>query len=205
MNGIIDSKSRGSRRSAPNKKTRSKGNNPDTNDPCYMGPVILPKSYMQTHRIKRNFSFTAQVASNGSGVIDVVIGSNPSSYASWSNYANVYHEFRVLGMQVKYSAVKSGTTYVYGPMVYCVDHGPPNSGSLGSMNVAVEHESAVLSNACQDHTIIARLEGYNEASWLSTSVPQSEFYIKFFSNLNTASTTIGQYICTLLVEFRGGV
>ncbi len=205
MTSVVTNSERGNRRRGnQNSQNRSSGRRNSQSDNhmlVYTGPIVLKKSKQEIETHRENFSLTASVTTSAGGVIDISLGSNPNTTASWANSAAIYNEFRVLGMRCDYVPVKASTTYVYGPMATVVDH--QNSGTLSSHNVAATHESYMLFAGSDKWSRDIRMTGGPEDNWLSTSSPVATYYIKFYSDLNTASTVLGRYNLIFLVEFRG--
>jgi len=186
------------------KKKGQKFPTPGPNSLSYNGPIRITPEKSDTHTQTISMNFTGTVASNGSGVIDSSYSSDPSTYSltDWTNLAALYHQYRTLGILVKFHPYNRYThTNVCTPVIALVDRG--SAGTMGSYQVAMSHESAKIVSWEDPWSISARMNGPEESQFLSVSGPQALFWIKFYSDGLSVSTTYGRFFVYVLLEMRG--
>lgn len=166
----------------------------------YKGPVRLPRSGDSARPVKVNGFYNAACTTSAGGVVDVVFGSSPAVLNEWTSWQGLYHEYRVLAIELTYIPVKNISNWAYGVGSTVVDR--QTSAALGSVTAATNHESHVAFQMFNKWTRTARMMGNPDDKWTDISSPISTFYIKCYSSGNSTIQTIGQFFLTYLVEFR---
>jgi len=179
----------------------------------YRGP-IWDGAYHEQRVTRCHLLFaTANLNSTAGGVIATVISSSSVTFSNFAAYANIYDEFRVLGMQLEYFPANrySKTTTVCMPGIGVVDRN--DSTPLSAPSILYESTRQLsLEDPWTDRSeyrgssvpaLHIRMEGAEEAQWLSTGSTAAELYVKLYFSGLTASTTYGVYYVRALVQFRG--
>lgn len=166
----------------------------------YRGPVQLPSSYDSARIIKVNGTYYAAATTSAGGVIDVVFGSSPAVLNEWSSWQGLYHEYRVLAMELKFVPVKNVANWAYGVASTVVDR--QSSASLGGYVAATNHESHQDQQMYNAWKRTARMMGNPDDAWIDISAPVAKYYIKCYSSGNAAIQTIGAFFLKFLLEFR---
>jgi len=171
----------------------------------YKGPIKLKSEKDQALTEILPMNFTGAIASSAGGIIDTNYSSDPSSYglSDWTNFQGLYVEYRVLGVRLEYFPNNryNKSTTVCTPLIVLVDR---EVGTLGGYQVAMSHESATKHSLEDPWIKEARMNGPDEAQWIDTTTsPSSIYYIKFYSDGLSVSTTYGRSFVYLLIEFRG--
>lgn len=166
---------------------------------AYKGPVKLP-NHGQGLTQKINETLQVAATTSGGGAIDLVFGNSPASLADWSSLSGLWHEYRVLAMELHYVPIKQVASWAYGPAHVVVDR--KNSTALGSINAALQHESCEISSMYQEWKRVVKAESVEEDGFVSTSSPTATQYIKVYSSDNATIQTIGRFYLTFLLELR---
>lgn len=168
----------------------------------YSGPIKTPKSSDNRSTYLINLMTSSSITSTGGGVINNVLDNNPSGFGDWSSAAQLFDEYRVLGITVTFMPVNPyNTTRTTRPLISVVDR--DSSGLIGSLAAALNYESARNHDLTKTFTVTARASGPGNMSWVTTASPTATFWVKFYSESLTASTEYGLTKQTILVEFRG--
>jgi hypothetical protein len=169
----------------------------------YKGPISLPQARNETFAIKRNCSKYVALTANGSGVLDVNFASGDvTGITDWSSIQQTYHEYRVLGFEIKYIPYRNYvTTNQFPPLISVVDHS--TNGSLTSYANAVAHESADIHSAWNEIKRVAKMNGSEEAVWTTISTTFSWGWIKLFGTGFANTQPIGGVMVEFLLELRG--
>jgi len=179
--------------------------NPSPLANIYNGPIVSKASKEEADLVTTTLNFTGGIASTAGGQIDSFYSSDPSSYAlaDWTNLVALYHEYRTLGMRVEFFPnnrySKAATTCT--PAIAVVDRG--TSGTLGSYQNAMSHASAKKVSWEDPWMMEARMENVEESQFLPTSGPTALFWIKFYSDGLSVTTTYGRFFVYLLLQMRG--
>ncbi len=189
------------RKSAKKKTLKRSNRRPSENAMIlYKGPVHLPRSGDSARPVKVNGYYYAAATTSGGGVIDVVFGSSPAVLNEWTTWQSLYHEYRVLAIELKYIPVKNVANWSYGIASTVVDR--QTSSALGSITAATNHESHIAFQMYEKWTRTARMMGNPDDKWMDISSPASTFFIKCYSTGNATIQTIGGFFLTYLIEFR---
>ncbi len=193
-----------------NRKVSGRGRTTRTNgaDPVafsrifkYTGPVKLPNHDEAVLTQKVNSSLTVAATTSGAGVIDLVFGNSPASLPDWTSLAAIWHEYRVLAMELHYVPIKQVASWAYGIAHVVVDR--KNSAALGGITAAIQHESCELSTMYSPWKRVIKAQSVEEDGFVSTASPSATQYIKVYSSDNATIQTIGRFYLTYLLELRG--
>jgi hypothetical protein len=168
----------------------------------YNGPIV-PRRFSANKDMRIEvLRLDTELVASGAGILTNVIGSNPASYANWSQYVNVYDEYRVLGLECHYEPYnKYRSAPNQSPMSVVSDRA--DSTALTSYQNALEYSSVSLFNTAQSWTKGVKMSGTEEATFTPIGVGVSSLYIKLYASILTNSTAVGRLTSTVLVQFRG--
>lgn len=144
------------------------------------------------------------VVTDGTGVHAGVYSDDPSGTPDWASYADVFEEYRVLCLQVRFRpqwATGGGTYVQFSPIATAVDRS--DAVALTGYSAAAEFGSMKEHAARQGFTVSAPMNNAEEAIFLPTSSTTARRWIKMYSSVNTASTVVGHAQVMYLVQFRG--
>jgi len=179
--------------------------NPSPNSQTYKGPIITKADKEEADLIVTTLNFTGVIISTVGGVIDSSYSSDPASYAlgDWTNLASNWHEYRVLGMEVKFFPNNrySKAAVVCTPMIACVDR--QSGGTLGSYQVAMDHSSATVVSLEDPWTMVAKMSNAEESQFISTLGTQALYWIKFYADNLSVSANYGRFFVYLRIQLRG--
>lgn len=180
-----------------NSRTKSYTNPAATS---YSGPIMVRGGPQQDNVIELNFANTGIITASVGGAVDLVYGGGGTTSApDWSSAALVWHEYRVLAMELEFMPVSISSTTAY-PLIGTVDRG--SSATLGGYNAAVSHESAKLLPSNRGWRMKANMNGPDESVWTATTTTFSCFWIKVYGDTFVGSQTLGRYIVRYRVQFR---
>ncbi len=184
-----------------NKKPRSNTRSgSDVATPAYRGPIHLPSNMSSTKPVKINSTYYVAATTSGGGVIDVVFGNSPAVLNEWTTWQTLYHEYRVLGMELHYVPIKNVANWAYGIGLSVVDR--ESSSALGSITAATNHESCEIHQMYNTFKRKVLMSGTDEATWKDISTPVAQNFIKVYSSGNATIQTIGGFFLEFLLEFR---
>ncbi len=147
--------------------------------------------------------YSAGISSDGSGTVQTVLSNDPNNSAYWTSIFANYEEYRVLGIRLEYEPyhLTGGSTLTQrAPMVVVTDF--DSSAVLTSYALAKSFSNHKSYRSDQKFTLMAVDENTEGALWnnVNTAAPNSSFWIKFFSNTNTASITLGVITLEYIVQ-----
>jgi hypothetical protein len=182
------------------KSSRKTSGSGDSQAISYNGPIHLPGTLSSVKPIKINSTYYTACTTSAGGVVDVVFGNSPAVLNEWSTWQGLYHEYRVLGMELKYIPIKNVANWAYGFGTSVLDR--ENSSALGSTTAATNHESMIVHQMYNSWSRTAKMSGTDESVWLDVASPAAKFYIKLYSSGNSTIQTIGGFFLEFLLEFR---
>lgn len=172
----------------------------------YTGPIHLRSGGLDQRITRVNLNFSSNAVSSAGGKFDGAwITSQVASCSDWSSFANVYQEYRVVGMEVKWlnrynQTYTSTVTPGFGAMaVYHI----PTVPTAVSIDEVVQNANHKLWNTGKPITMQWRARGTEEMAWTTTASTSSHGGIQVYAEGCTASTLLGCWILTFTVEFRG--
>jgi hypothetical protein len=142
------------------------------------------------------------LTTTGGGVLGNVIPNDPSVCSLWALLAQVYDEYRVLSMRIKFRPNQfNGSAITQTVIASVVDK--DNGAVMASYLVASQYASMVEhpGGTPWSHTLF--IDGVEDAGWKNSSAVVSDQWIKLFSTGNTATTDMGRLTYQFLVQFRG--
>jgi len=144
------------------------------------------------------------LTSNGSGVINLVYNSSPSTAANWTALAGVFDEYRTLAFEVWFEPndqydlpATVGTV----PILTVLDHDNPLP--CASFAQAAQYESVRMHNISRPFRRKMFMSEFAEAQFFNTATPSSSFYLKTYAQNAALSSTFGLVMVTWRVQFRG--
>lgn len=175
----------------------------------YRGPIRLPtQDGLDTRTYRVNLSFSDTLVSDGSGVMSGYINGGAVSLSSdWTAVAELYRDFRVLGIEVRW------VPFYNGSYQSSLAHG---AGAIASVRAAQAAAPADLDSVIQIATwkpmksssptrIHWKMNGIEEAGFSQTSTPsdQNRGGMVWYINGLTDSSQYGTVYYTFLIEARG--
>jgi hypothetical protein len=170
----------------------------------YNGPVSTTKSMRDnTRTMTTMLRYYSTVTTTAGGVINTVYGNAPSSCVDWSNFANCYDEYRVLGFKVHYAPhnIYSKTSQNCQNIITAVDN--DSGGAIASYNAMTAYESAALRSVEKPFNITAKMSGVTQSTFITTAAPVANQWIKFYGDTFANSSIYGAVLIEFLVQFRG--
>lgn len=175
----------------------------------YTGPISTP-AYREASDL-HSFVIALQgtIASSAGGVINTVFDawSQVTSSPTWTNLSASFKECRILAMDVTFlpwNQYSKATTVTTTPIYTVVDR--TNNTPLSSLGDAASNSSCVIKSLENRFTRAVRMDSVDEAQWVlvgSGPSASSRFYIKWYSSGLSNSTTYGEYLTYVVVQFRG--
>lgn len=175
----------------------------------YTGPISSP-AYREASDL-HTFVIPLQgtIASTAGGVINTVFDAwaQVSSSPSWASLSAPFKECRLLAMDVTFlpwNQYSKATTVITTPVYTVVDR--TSSTPLASLSDAASYSSCQIKSLENRFTRAVRMDSVEEAMWVLVSAgpsATSRFYIKYYASGLSNSTTYGEYLTYIVVQFRG--
>ena len=160
---------------------------------------------------------TSAVSNSITGNINTVVSMNPSGSGEWTSMANLYEEFRVLGIRIRLvSKQQFSVTAINDGAVICYDN--TNSTVLTGTDAGLQYNTSHLFPAVWAHTVTGtdNKAGVLEFTfmrpsagrstpidWIPTSTPANSLgSVKFFASSLTTSTNYWVIFIDYFIEFR---
>jgi hypothetical protein len=139
------------------------------------------------------------------------------NYALWTNWTNLYDEYRVLSMYLEYAPFntfnKIAATQATASGIVVIDR--DSNAALTSTASAASYSSAEVMDL--DHPWLIkptgfsykspswRMDGVNDATWITTSAPvaTTKPNIKMYFGGLANSSTYGLFVSHARIQFRG--
>jgi len=142
------------------------------------------------------------LTSDGSGTLNTVWSNNPSPSANWTGAAAVYDEYRTLMYRVEFEPIMfNGQVIAQAPIAICVDM--DTSTALTAYSLAAQYSSDKVQAGGKRWHIEAYMSGVPTGQFISTGSPVANCWIKSYSTGNSVSVTLGRYLVSYLIQFRG--
>ncbi len=154
------------------------------------------EDYLFTVRL----GFDQAVTSDGAGAIATVISNTPVQAQNWTGYAAVFEEYRVLAMKVTFEPFWT-VNCTFAPVASVIDRS--DATALTGYGLAERYASHKKAMGKARFTQTVNMMSVEDASFVITSGPAANSWVKLYSSGNTASFTFGRLNVTLLVQFRG--
>lgn len=191
--------------------------------PSYRGPIRTKSDVSQTHKRVVVGQVITPLTFTGAGGINTVIYANPANVvngssfpvADWARLVNIYDEYRVLGMSVRYYPINRYNAPLVSsvgpaplpPIAVVVDRDTSTNLSNYDFNTgapaASQYDSCELFCLTDKWVKEVRMTDFNDATFINTANPVPPFFIKTFAMGGTASYNCGYLHVLLRIEFRG--
>jgi len=185
-------------------KKRQRNNNAvpayDNGLQIYRGPITIPGTSSGALPIKENATYFFSVTTDAGGAINLVLGSSPAVLNEWTAWTGLYHEYRVLALELTIVPVVNNAALSYGPAISVVDRA--TATSLGSYAAGANHDSAKYHSLYKKFSRQARMMGSTESAWIDVTSPISQMFIKVYAGLSTPLASIAVGFLKYLIEFR---
>lgn len=181
-------------------KIKQARQNPSTSITKYVGPISRVRSGSDTKSFF--FNYQSAVTSNGSGVINLVIGNNPSVYVDWSNIAALYHEYRVLSLSVDFIPQNKYNQAAAAPAIVSVVDHSTDVNVMTSYDTTIQFQSAKWHSLNDNFGRRTKMTGPDEAVFTPITTGVNTFSVKFYADGCANSTTYGRVFATALVQFQ---
>lgn len=175
----------------------------------YSGPTRLNTYNGQDSRpVKVNLSYSFTIGSDAAGIASNIIrGPGLLSTSDWTSYANVYQEFRVLAMELRYMPFFNGSydaALVQGSGATDVVH-IPLSTPPASLDEVVQHVTWSPFRTSTPFKKTWKMFGVEESTFgnVTNAIAINHGGITFFCDSLTPNIDYGRGVVTYLVEFRG--
>lgn len=175
-------------------------------NPSYSGPIRTLSEIDAKQVVEAVLGETGSFVSSVSGTLNDVFPNNPNLCNDWSNWAANFKEYRVLGMEVHTIPANrgflgtNGTTQLQGAMITVKDR--ISSTALTSYAVAMNFPSSKLFHTTDKTSTSMKAAGTEEMTWITTSTPVANYWIKLFGTGLTISSVYGNYFIYYRVQFR---
>lgn len=175
----------------------------------YSGPIRLNTFDGQDSKpIKANLSYSFLMTSSAGGVLaNIIRGPGLLSTSDWLFYADLYQEYRVLGMELQYMPYFNGTysaTVTQGSGATDVVHTPLTTPP-SSLDEVVQHVTWSPFKTSSGFKKHWRMFGVEESTFsdVANAATVNHGGITFYCDNLSANTDYGRGVVTYLVEFRG--
>jgi hypothetical protein len=203
---ISSSKQNGAKGIRYRNTTRMSGETP-SNAIIYRGPIDTPAYRQSCDMHTFVLCFNGTLSSSAGGVLAPVFDAyaQATSSPSWSGLAALFKEFRILAFKMKYlpwnqyTKVSITTTPVY------VVTDRSSVSALTSLSDATSSASCVVRSLENSFSQTIKMNGIDEAGWTGTPTAPpnaSRMFIKWYASALTNSTTYGEYLSYIVVQFR---
>lgn len=175
----------------------------------YSGPSRLPRAPQQNDTITTQINNQGVVASSAAGAVTTVFDSysQVSTPADWSQFANLYTEYRVLSMEIElipWNKYNTPTTTPLTPLYTVIDRA--NNTPLASYAGAMSYDSMQVHEPSTRLVRVVKMNSQEEAVWTpvgSSPATASRLYLKLYSAGNGTSLSMYDFVCRIIVQFRG--
>lgn len=172
----------------------------------YRGPIRFSTGGLDSRVTRANLDLAIAGDSNASGqIIAVFSSSDVTSCTDWSSFSNVYQEYRVVAMQLRWlprfnaTYTSSATPGTGAGAVWHI----PTVPTPASVDDIVQNANYHTWNTGGSLAMTFRARGTEEMAWISTGFTSSHGGFSAFANGCTPSNGYGRWFLTFTVEFRG--
>lgn len=177
--------------------------NPSAGVQVYRGPSRLPNTISQQHLMTVELVQIQPATSSGGGVISTVISLALSSFNEYTNYSNLFDEWRLLSATCLYKSLSPHTelsTALNNLMVMVVDR--DSNAALTTLSSGYQYESAKIFSTNETRSIRYLMSGSEDAQFASVSSTNPGFIKTYSANLSN-STQYGYFLIRGLFQLRG--
>ncbi len=175
----------------------------------YNGPSKLPRSLVSNDVMTTQLNNAGTLTTSAGGVLATVFDaySQVSTPTDWASWQNLYTEYRILSMEVEFipwNTYNMPTTNVLPPLYSIIDRA--NNSPLGSTIGAVSYDSCQVMETGKRFKRIVKMKGAEEAQWIaigSSPATASRLYVKLYCSGASANTNVYDFVCRVMVQFRG--
>lgn len=172
----------------------------------YRGPVQLPAGALDQRITSINMTNAASADTTGAGLMAYQWNTtNATSCTDWGSAANIYQEYRVVGMRLHYINSFNGS---YNATI------PPFTGAVAVYHQPVTAVPASLDEVLQNadfkyvhtgssFTVEWKARGPEEMAFIDVSATNNHGGFKLYANTGAFSTSYGRFVMTYLIQFRG--
>jgi len=194
-------KSKGSK----NKQQRRLANGPGDAAQSYSGPVRIPRGIEQVSKTVTELTVVVNLTSTGGSAFAGVIPMNLSNFSSYTNYSNIWDEWRLLACEATYypsaeNAIMPSVTY--SPIVGVLDR--DNATALSTVTQAASYESYVMFSLTKKARQIYKMSGSAESQF-GNVVTFSPAWFKYIGGGLSPTTMYGYIVVKGMFQFRGVV
>ncbi len=174
----------------------------------YSGPIDQPayKQACDLHTFV--FCINGQLTSSAAGVLATVFDSyaQATTAADWVTVSPAFKEYRILAMKVKFlpwNRYSKATTTVTTPVYVVTDR--TDSSPIASLSAAASSATCMQKSLEDVWTKAVRMDSIEESTFVPVGTAQasaSRMYIKLYSSGLSNSTTYGDFLTHVVVQFR---
>lgn len=189
-----------------NKRKSNKQNKwvePSPSASIYNGPILRRMDTTENDLHTILVPYTEFISSDGTGKIKLSYSDAPSSFPDWSSLAGIFDEYRPLGLRLEYFPDNrySKTTTICRPLITVVDR--DDASTLTSYALAVSYGSAKKRSLEDPFAVEIKMNGIEDADFMTTASPVARNYIKLYADGLSASIEYGMIVLYALLQFRG--
>jgi len=195
-------------RNRPSTRTRRGKGRSQGESTVYRGPVILPAGALDMRITSANMTTVTPASTTAGGVlVSFWPNSGVTGCTDWVSFANVYAEYRVVGMRLTWQNINNQTydsarTSAIGAVgVYHY----PITTNPASVDEVIQNANYKLWSSNAPLSIEWKARGTEEMAWIATTATSNHGGFRMYATGGTASVPFGSYYVTYLVQFRGRV
>jgi len=198
----------------PKRRVERKGsrNNSRLNPPdslvSYKGPLRLPPIKQDSITVELIQYYgtpnpTATLASDAHFV------ANPSTAQDWSEWANIYGEYRTLALSAEWCPYNTGpigtTTTLTSPFYVLWDHNAATANTALTTIASAMEPQMMCFPTTQQFVYSTKMQGVDEANFVSTAAPTNVYGIKTLVTNSASFTLLGDFIIRRVVQFKSRI
>jgi len=173
----------------------------------YRGPVILPAGPSDARITSANMTvYSGPGSSSPAGTLTSFWPTTGvTSCTDWASFANVYSEYRVVGMRLTWQNIFNqsyDSTRIPAVGAVGVYHIPITTAPA-TVDEVVQNANYKLWNSNAPLMIEWKARGTEEMAWIATSATNGHGGFRMIATGGAASTQYGAYVITFCVQFRG--
>jgi hypothetical protein len=177
--------------------------------PSVVRSALSRQAGQQNDAVVRRLSSSGTITSTAATLVTTIINLNPSSFNDWSNFVNLYDEFRILGVRLRLFCSQQNSLTAASPVCVMVFDNDDTSSVLTGILNALDYRVQTQFAAVWDNQSFPTITAYRtltaaNGNWLTTASPSLlPCSVKFYGAGLTASTAYWSYTVELVCEFRG--
>jgi hypothetical protein len=177
---------------------------PPASATSYNGPLTINVKSKDTDIVLVRLVTTGNLSSNALYSISSAYANNPNTSAEWSNYLNLYEEFRCVAQRLMYIPFYTNfgpTTTLHAPIVWSIDRNVAFVTPT-TVNAAFQHSNARVRSTQSPVTIAVKASSSAEMLFQPMLSPAGTWQITAVAQSLAASTSYGVVFIEYLVQFR---